>query len=84
MPAADRSSHYRGICSCLRGHEVGCVVLNRIDEYIQFVNRTKRALICCLVACRIYAIGEKHYRFATVDLVQTRLDDEINRVVKAR
>ena len=83
IPAADRRSHYRCIGSCLGGDEISCVVLNRVNEYIQLVNLAKRALICCLVACGIDAIGKKHYRFASVDLVQTCFDDEIDCVVKA-
>src|SRR5262249_8389780 len=64
-------------------HEIRRVVLNRVDECVQFFNLMNRALICCLVARSIYPISEKHDRLSTVDLVQTLLDDKIERIVKA-
>ena len=38
VPAANRRSHYRGIGSGLGVDEIGRVVLNRVDERVQFVN----------------------------------------------
>jgi len=65
------------LCS---SNEVSGVVLNGVDESIQFLSLVQRALRSCQVAFCIYTVREKHNGFPTFYLIQTLVDDESNGV----
>ena len=82
-PPGGNDGHASAAGALHRAQVISRVVLNWINERIEFFHFAQSALISGRITRGVDAVGEEHNGFTPLDFVQTLLNGEVHRVIEA-